>query len=172
MRAYDGAAPSRSPAQLDGVLFRSSWQTCNLPPLTGQLFGQLVGPAVSMASIGLIETVLTQQLVDEMTHTRTSVLREVLAQGTANLVAGCFTGMGGCAMIGQTAINIHSGGRHRHSALFGSLFLFLTLTAVYKVGSPQWLLWHLRSLCRGAMGPCKHLSCRIRPPASGNKRRR
>ncbi|MEX2397724.1 MAG: SulP family inorganic anion transporter, partial [Balneolales bacterium] len=79
--------------------------------------------AFIMAMIGLIESLLTLTVVDEMTETRGSGNKECVAQGTANLVTGFFGGMGGCAMIGQSIINVSSGGRSRVSGVVASLAL-------------------------------------------------
>lgn len=88
--------------------------------------------AVILAAIGLIESLLTLNLIDEMTDTRGQTSRECVGQGTANIVTGFFGGMGGCAMIGQSMININSGGRGRLSGLAAALFLILFIL----VGSP------------------------------------
>ena len=79
--------------------------------------------ALILASVGLIESLMTLNLVDELTETRGSGNRECVAQGAANLVNGFFGGMGGCAMIGQSIINIKSGGRNRLSGIVASLSL-------------------------------------------------
>jgi SulP family sulfate permease len=71
--------------------------------------------ALILAAIGLIETLLTLNLIDEMTDTRGKPNRECFAQGAANVVAGFFATMGGCAMIGQSMINIGNAARHRRS---------------------------------------------------------
>lgn len=85
---------------------------------------QIIGPfALILAAIGLIESLLTLNLVSEMTNTRGGASKECIAQGTANVVTGFFGGMGGCAMIGQSMINVKSGGRTRWSAIAASLFL-------------------------------------------------
>jgi len=76
-----------------------------------------------LAAIGLIETLLTLNLVDEMTNTRGQPNRESMAQGAANVTTGMFSGMGGCAMIGQTMINMNAGGLHRLSGIAMSIFL-------------------------------------------------
>ncbi len=92
-------------------------------PLTFETL-QIVGPyAVILAAVGLIESLLTLNLVSEMTGTRGGASRECLAQGTANVVTGFFGGMGGCAMIGQSMINVKSGGRTRWAAISAALFL-------------------------------------------------
>jgi len=88
--------------------------------------------AVILASVGLIESLLTLTLVDELTETRGRGNKECVAQGAANLTCGFFGGMGGCAMIGQTMININSGGRGRVSGITASLVLL----AVVLFASP------------------------------------
>tara|TARA_B100001564_G_scaffold354577_1_gene365397 strand:+ start:196 stop:1740 length:1545 start_codon:yes stop_codon:yes gene_type:complete len=79
--------------------------------------------ALILAAIGLIESLLTLTLIDEMTETRGRNSRECMAQGAANVVTGFFGGMGGCAMIGQSMINIKSGGRGRLAGVAAALFL-------------------------------------------------
>lgn len=79
--------------------------------------------ALKVAGVGLIESLLTLTLVDEMTDTRGSGNRESMAQGVANILTGFFGGMGGCAMIGQTMININSGARARLSSFVAAIFL-------------------------------------------------
>ncbi len=79
--------------------------------------------AFILAAIGLIESLLTMTLIDEMTDTRGRGNRECVGQGIANSVCGLFGGMGGCAMIGQSMININSGGRGRLSGITAALFL-------------------------------------------------
>lgn len=76
-----------------------------------------------LACIGLIESLLTLTLIDEITDTRGSGNKECLAQGTANIVTGFFGGMGGCAMIGQSIINVSSGARKRLSGVTAAVFL-------------------------------------------------
>ena len=79
--------------------------------------------AVIMAAVGLIESLLTLTLVDELTETRGRGNKECVAQGAANITCGFFGGMGGCAMIGQSMININSGGRGRLSGITASVVL-------------------------------------------------
>lgn len=76
-----------------------------------------------LAGIGLIESLLTLTLVDELTDTRGRSNKECIAQGSANIATGFFGGMGGCAMIGQSLINVSSGGRSRVSGISAALFL-------------------------------------------------
>jgi len=79
--------------------------------------------ALILAAIGLIESLMTLTLIDELTETRGSANRESVAQGVANFINGLFGGMGGCAMIGQSIINIKSGGRGRLSGIVAALAL-------------------------------------------------
>lgn len=78
-----------------------------------------------MALVGLIESLLTLSVLDEMTETRGNGNREAAAQGLANIVTGFFGGMGGCAMIGQSIINVSSGGRFRTSGIVAAIGLLL-----------------------------------------------
>ncbi|MBL4639697.1 MAG: SulP family inorganic anion transporter [Kordiimonadaceae bacterium] len=79
--------------------------------------------AALLAAIGLIESLLTLNLVAEMTDSKGGTSQECFAQGTANIVTGFFGGMGGCAMIGQSMINVNSGGRTRLAGIAAALFL-------------------------------------------------
>ena len=80
-------------------------------------------PAFLAASVGLIETLMTMNLVDELTETRGNGNRECVAQGAGNIVSGLFGGTGGCGMIGQTVININAGGRGRLSGIMMAVTL-------------------------------------------------
>jgi len=87
---------------------------------------QIVFPyAMVMALVGLIESLLTLNLVDELTETTGHPNKECFGQGVANTITGMFSGMGGCAMVGQSIINIKSGGRGRLSGISASLFLLI-----------------------------------------------
>jgi SulP family sulfate permease len=79
--------------------------------------------AVILAAIGLIESLMTLNLIDELTETRGNSNKECIAQGSANIITGLFGGMGGCAMIGQSIINIKGGGRGRLSGIVAALAL-------------------------------------------------
>mgnify|MGYP002630978706 FL=1 len=104
-----------------------------LPVFQGQIFelfytleghwGLILSAAILLAAVGLIESLMTLNLVDEITQTRGSGNRECLAQGGANFLNGLFGGMGGCAMIGQSIINVNSGGRGRLSGITASVSL-------------------------------------------------
>lgn len=87
---------------------------------------QIILPyAAIVAGVGLIESLLTLNLIDEITETRGRGNKEAIAQGLANIVTGFFSGMGGCAMIGQSLINISSGARARLSGIVASLMLLV-----------------------------------------------
>ena len=92
-------------------------------PLTWDTFEIILPYALILAAIGLIESLLTLNLVGEMTGKRGGASQECLAQGAANTVTGFFGGMGGCAMIGQSMINVKSGGRTRIAGIAAALFL-------------------------------------------------
>ena len=81
--------------------------------------------AIILAAIGLIESLLTMRLIDELTESRGRGNKECIGQGVANTVTGFFGGMGGCAMIGQSMINVNSGGRGRLSSISAAGFLLL-----------------------------------------------
>lgn len=90
------------------------------------------GVAVTVALVGLIESLMTLQLIDDLTETRGHGNQECFAQGGANLLSGLFGGMGGCAMIGQSLINIKSGGRGRTSGIVAAVALMILI----MVGGP------------------------------------
>lgn len=92
-------------------------------PMTWETFELILPYAVILAAIGLIESLLTITVIDEMTGTRGQSNRECVAQGVANSVTGVMGGMGGCAMIGQSMINVTAGGRGRLSGIVAALFL-------------------------------------------------
>ncbi|MDX8351444.1 SulP family inorganic anion transporter [Cognatiyoonia sp. IB215182] len=92
-------------------------------PLTWETLEIILPYALILAAIGLIESLLTLNLVGEMTGKRGGASQECLAQGAANTVTGFFGGMGGCAMIGQSMINVKSGGRTRVAGVAAALFL-------------------------------------------------
>ncbi|MGB0850431.1 MAG: SulP family inorganic anion transporter [Bacteroidia bacterium] len=94
-------------------------------PFTWESITIIAPYAVIVAAVGLVESLLTLNLVDEITETRGSGNKEAVAQGLANLVTGFFSGMGGCAMIGQSLINISNGARARLSGIVASLMLLV-----------------------------------------------
>ncbi len=92
-------------------------------PLSFETIKIVVPYAAILAAIGLIESLLTMSVIDEMTETRGKGNRVCIGQGVANVITGFFSGMGGCAMIGQSMINITSGGRRHLSGVAAALFL-------------------------------------------------
>jgi SulP family sulfate permease len=89
--------------------------------------------ALAIALVGLMESLMTAKLVDELTDTTSSKTRESVGQGIANLVTGFFGGMGGCAMIGQTMINVRSGARTRLSTFLAGVFLLILVVVLSPV---------------------------------------
>lgn len=103
-----------------------------LAPFNLETFYIILPYAVILAAIGLIESLLTLNLVGDMTNTRGGASQECIAQGISNTVTGFFGGMGGCAMIGQSMINVKSGGRTRVAGIAAAIFLLLFIL----VGAP------------------------------------
>jgi SulP family sulfate permease len=101
-------------------------------PLSWETFEIILPYSIILAAIGLIESLLTLNLVGEMTGKRGGASQECIAQGLANTATGFFGGMGGCAMIGQSMINVKSGGRTRIAGIAAALFLLVFIL----VGSP------------------------------------
>jgi sulfate permease, SulP family len=104
----------------------------NVPFTLGTL--SIIAPvALTLAAVGLLESLLTAQIVDDMTDTRSSKSRECIGQGLANMASAVFGGMGGCAMIGQSVINVSSGGRGRLSTLVAGSFLLVLLVLLQRL---------------------------------------
>ncbi|WP_432063544.1 SulP family inorganic anion transporter [Streptomyces sp. S1] len=105
-------------------------------PLTLDTLTTIAPYALAMALVGLMESLMTAKLVDEITDTHSSKTRESVGQGIANIVTGFFGGMGGCAMIGQTMINVKvSGARTRVSTFLAGVFLMVLCIAFGPVVS-------------------------------------
>jgi len=103
-------------------------------PLTWETFAIIAPFALAMAVVGLLESLLTAKLVDDVTDTRSDKTREAWGQGAANILSGLFGGMGGCAMIGQTMINVKaSGARTRISTFLAGVFLLVLVVALGDV---------------------------------------
>ncbi len=99
-------------------------------PLTGETLRILLPYAATLAAVGLLESLLTAQIVDDLTDSGSDKNRECVGQGLANMASAVFGGMGGCAMIGQSVINVSSGARGRLSTLVAGLFLLVLLVAL------------------------------------------
>jgi sulfate permease, SulP family len=99
-------------------------------PLTLETLRIILPYSLTMAAVGLLESLLTAQIVDDMTDTDSDKRQECAGQGGANIVAALFGGMGGCAMIGQSVINVSSGGRGRLSTFVAGIFLLFLLVVL------------------------------------------
>ena len=100
-------------------------------PLTWETFRIIAPYAVAMALVGLLESLMTAKLVDDVTDTHSRKTREAWGQGAANMLSGLFGGMGGCAMIGQTMINVKaSGARTRISTFLAGVFLLILVVGL------------------------------------------
>ena len=99
-------------------------------PFDFATFRILLPVALTLSAVGLLESFLTASVIDDMTDTNSDKNQEAKGQGIANLVTGFFGGMAGCAMIGQSVINITSGGRQRLSTLSAGLLLFFFILAM------------------------------------------
>ncbi len=115
----------------------SSLPLLGLPsvPFTLDTLTTIAPYALSLALVGLMESLMTAKLVDDITDTRSNKTRESWGQGVANIVTGFFGGMGGCAMIGQTMINVGSGARTRLSTFLAGVFLLILVVALGDVVS-------------------------------------
>lgn len=100
------------------------WQL-PMVPFSLETLRIILPTSLTLAIVGLLESMMTASIVDEMTETPSDKNRECVGQGLANMVAGCFGGMAGCAMIGQSVINVKSGGRGRLSTLSAGVFLLM-----------------------------------------------
>jgi len=117
--------PTSSVGDLASI--KGEFPTFSLPdvPFNLQTLWIILPYSIILAAVGLIESLLTLTLIDEVTNTRGRGNRECIGQGIANTTTGLFGGMGGCAMIGQSMININSGGRQRLSGVAAALFLLI-----------------------------------------------
>ena len=97
-------------------------------PLTWETLRIIAPYSLTMAAVGLLESLLTAQIVDDLTHTDSNKRRECAGQGSANIVAALVGGMGGCAMIGQSVINVTSGGRGRLATFTAGAFLLILMS--------------------------------------------
>ncbi len=102
-------------------------------PLTWDTFRIIAPYALGMAFVGLMESLMTAKLVDDLTDSGSNKTRESIGQGVANVITGFFGGMGGCAMIGQTMINVKSGARTRLSTFLAGVFLLILVVGLGPV---------------------------------------
>jgi len=99
-------------------------------PLTLETLRIILPYALTLTMVGLLESLMTAAIIDEMTDTTSNKNRECAGQGVANITSGLFGGMAGCAMIGQSVINVSSGGRGRLSCLWAGAFLLFLIVVV------------------------------------------
>ncbi|QDV61479.1 Bicarbonate transporter BicA [Crateriforma conspicua] len=118
----EGVPPGET-ASMRGGLPMPFFLEYAIAPLTWETFKIILPFAVVLCGVGLIESLMTLSLIDEITNTRGRGDRECIGQGIANLTCGFFGGMGGCAMIGQSLINVNSGGRGRLSGITAAVCL-------------------------------------------------
>ncbi|MEO1011258.1 MAG: SulP family inorganic anion transporter, partial [Bacteroidota bacterium] len=111
----------------EGETIKGGFPPLSIPelPFTFQTVQIILPYAAIVAGVGLIESLLTLNIIDEITDSRGSGNRECVAQGTANILSGFFSGMGGCAMIGQSLINTSSGARARLSGITAAVMLLI-----------------------------------------------
>lgn len=102
-------------------------------PATWHTLGLVLPTALSLAAVGLVESLLTAGLIDRLTDTPSSKRREAYGQGVANVVTGCFGGQPGCAMIGQSLLNVESGGRGRLSTLAAGAWLLALVVLAHPL---------------------------------------
>ena len=119
------AAEAGMNGELPLLFFMDKDYAGKLPPFNLQTLWIILPFAVTLAGVGLIESLMTLTLIDEITETRGQGNRECVGQGAANILCGMFGGMGGCAMIGQSLINVNSGGRGRLSGITAAVSLLL-----------------------------------------------
>ena len=118
-------ADSETASGISGGLPQLFFLQYEMVPLTWDTLKIIFPFAIVLCGVGLIESLMTLTLIDEITETRGHGNRECIGQGAANLVCGLFGGMGGCAMIGQSLINVNSGGRGRLSGITAAVCLLL-----------------------------------------------
>ena len=116
---------NRPTSSISGGLPQLFFINYAIPPMNWATLAIVFPFALTLAGVGLIESLMTLTLIDEITKTRGRGNRECIGQGAANIVCGMFGGMGGCAMIGQSLINVNSGGRGRLSGITAAVCLLL-----------------------------------------------
>ncbi|MEM9645518.1 MAG: SulP family inorganic anion transporter, partial [Planctomycetota bacterium] len=114
---------NESVSSISGGLPQLFFSQYEMIPLNFANFKIIFPFAIVLCGVGLIESLMTLSLIDEITETRGQGNRECIGQGTANILCGLFGGMGGCAMIGQSLINVNSGGRGRLSGITAAVCL-------------------------------------------------
>ena len=119
-------SPTTDPVDIDSS-FPLPSDLSQVPWMNIDFYKAILPISLTIALVGLLESLLTLQLIDDITETRGQGNRECLAQGAANITSGMFGGMGGCATIGQSLINMKNGGRGRTSGIVGALTLLVLI---------------------------------------------
>ena len=96
-------------------------------------WGIIIVQAIIYSCIGLTESLMTAQLIDKITETKGNGVAEAAAQGVGNLLCGLFGAMGGCAMIGQSQINVRNGSRTRFAGILSAILVMIVVLVAYKV---------------------------------------
>jgi SulP family sulfate permease len=138
-------------------------------PLTFETLQIIFPYSIALAAVGLLESLLTAQIVDDMTDTGSNKSRECIGQGTGNIASALIGGMGGCAMIGQSVINVRSGGRGRLSTFVAGaflLFLILVLDDLVRIIPMAALVAVMIMVSIGTFSWRSILDLRRNPPSS------
>merc|ERR1711957_846442 len=101
-----------------------------MPTINGKTLGIIFPVAITVAAIGLLESLLTLEIIDELTNTKGTPNKEAFGQGLGQLLSGLMGGMGGCTTIGQSLMNIHSGGYTRLSSSVAAIFMLLIILLI------------------------------------------
>ena len=133
------ASVDAAEVSIAGGLPRPAWWDFTLPPPTLATLWIILPYSLILAGVGLIESLMTLSLIDELTDTRGRSSKECVGQGVANVTCGIFGGMGGCAMIGQSLINVKAGGRGRLSGITAAvaLLFFILFFSPYIEAIPM-----------------------------------
>eukprot|EP00903_Cladosiphon_okamuranus_P016860 g15546.t3 len=131
---YGGTRTLEDLSEVTGSFPKLAWfdDAHDMPPLNSHTFSTILPTAISLMAVGLVESLMTVRLVNEITQTSSNIHREAIVGGVGNLVAGAFGGQGGNSEIGLTMVNVQSGGRTRIAATVSGLLVLL----VVLVASP------------------------------------
>ena len=131
---YGGTRTLKDLSEVSGTVPKLAWfdDAHDMPPLDSDTFSTILPTAISLMAVGLVESLMTVRLVNEITQTSSNIHREAIVGGVGNLVAGAFGGQGGNSEIGLTMVNVQSGGRTRIAATVSGLLVLL----VVLVASP------------------------------------
>lgn len=132
---HDGTRTLDDIAKVEGSAPQLAWldDTWNMPSLNGDTFSTVLPTAISLMAVGLVESLMTVRLVNEITQTSSNIHREAIVGGVGNLLAGAFGGQGGNSEIGLTMVNVQSGGRTRIAATVAGLLVLIVVLAASPV---------------------------------------